>query len=78
MLVCDGLKGPARGGRDGLAEHDVQTCVVHLLRNSFSAMLPARTGTRSPRSSSPSTRRRPRRPLSGSRSLPTPGAGSIR
>lgn len=44
-----------------------------------SATPPARTGTRSPASSSPSAPRRPRRPhSSGSPSSPTPGAGSIR
>ncbi len=78
MLVCDGLKGlPEQWRRSGPR----RSCrpVWSTCCGTPSAMPPARTGTRSPSSSSPSTRRRPRRPpWSGSRSSPTPGAGSIR
>ncbi|GGR41583.1 hypothetical protein GCM10010282_37990 [Streptomyces roseolus] len=35
MLVCDGLKGLARRGQTVWPQTVVQTCVVHLLRNSF-------------------------------------------
>ncbi len=63
MSVCDGLKGLPEAVETVWPRTIAQTCVVHLLRNSFrdAAMPPARTGTRSPASSSPSTRLRPRR-----------------
>ena len=35
MLVCDGLQGPARRGETVWEKTIVQTCIVHLLRNSF-------------------------------------------
>jgi transposase-like protein len=78
MLVCDGLKG--------LPDAVETVCRRRSCRPAWctccgtpSAMPPARTGTRSRRSSSPSTPPRPRRPpWSGSPSSPTPGAASIR
>jgi transposase-like protein len=78
MLVCDGLKGlpeavetvwPRRSCRPA-------SCICC---GTPSAMPPTRTGTRSRVSSSPYTRRRPKKPpWTGSRSSPIPGAGSIR
>jgi transposase-like protein len=35
MLVCDGLKGPPEAVETVWPRTIVQTCVVHLLRNSF-------------------------------------------
>ncbi len=86
MLVCDGLKGLPDAVETVWPRTVVQTCVVHLLRNSFryaarqdwdkiakvlKPVSPPQAGGAPPR--------RPRRPLwSGSPSSPTPGAGSIR
>jgi putative transposase len=78
MLVCDGLKGLPEAVETVWPRTIVQTCVVHLLRNSF-RYAARQDWTRSPASSSPSTQRRPRRPpWSGLPSSPTPGVGSIR
>ena len=35
MVVCDGLEGPAGGDRATWPAAVTQTCIVHLLRNSF-------------------------------------------
>lgn len=78
MLVCDGLKGLPEAVETVWPRTIVQTCVVHLLRNSF-RYAARQDWTRSPASSSRSTPHRPRRPpLSGSPSSPMHGAGSTR
>ncbi|MDH6523123.1 hypothetical protein M2163_000371 [Streptomyces sp. SAI-135] len=61
MLVCDGLKGLPDAVETVWPRTAVQTCIVHLIRNSI-RYSPARTGTRSPRTASPSTPRRARPP----------------
>ncbi|CAM5679190.1 hypothetical protein SAVIM338S_07276 [Streptomyces avidinii] len=76
MCVCDGLKGLSDAVETvrPRTTDPWSTCC-----GTPSAMPPARTRTRSPSSSSPSTPRRLRtRPWRGSRSSPTPGAGNIR
>ena len=78
MLVCDGLKGlpDAVGAVWGKAI--VQTCIVHLLRNSF-RYASKRTGRRSRKTLSPFTppRRRPGH-STGSLSSPASGRNGIR
>jgi putative transposase len=59
MLVRDGLRGLPDAVETVWLRTIVQTCIVHLLRNSF-RYAAARTGTRSPRRSSPSAPRRTR------------------
>jgi transposase-like protein len=77
MLVCDGLKGLPEAVETVWPRTIVQTCVVHSC-GTGSATRPARTGTRSPKHSGPSTPRRARtRRRSGSWSSRRHGAGSI-
>jgi len=83
MVVCDGLTGLPDAIAAVWPATITQTCVVHLLRNSFrSAESPgpaASTTTRSPRPCARSTPHppRPRRP-SGSWSSARPGASATR
>jgi putative transposase len=73
IVVCDGLTGLARRGGSVWPQTIVQACVVHSDRNS-SATPAGGTGRRWPRTSSPSTPRRPRRPP-WSASPSSPGGG---
>lgn len=77
MLVCDGLKGLPEAVETVWPATIVQTCIVHLLRNSFRHAA-RQDWEKRPRPSSRSTppRARPRRPT-GSWSSATPGARSI-
>ncbi len=73
MLVCDGLKGLPDAVSATWDKTIVQTCLVHLLRNSFRHASKKDRG-RSPRISDPSAPRRPRpRHSTGSRSSPARG-----
>jgi transposase-like protein len=54
IVVCDGLKGLPESITTVWELAQVQTCVIHLIRNT-SATPPARTGTRWPRTCAPST-----------------------
>ena len=47
IVVCDGLKGLLEDRHCGMGSHLVQTCVIHLLRNTF-RFTHHRIGTRSP------------------------------
>ncbi len=72
-------EGPARRGRDRLAPHDRRRPASFTCCATASVTRPARTGTRSPRRSSPSTPRRPRTRRGAVPGVPArPGARSIR
>ena len=60
MLVCDGLKGLPDAVSAVWEKTIVQTCIVHLLRNSFKYASKSVTGRRSRKTSSPFTQPRPR------------------
>jgi transposase-like protein len=78
MLVCDGLKGLPDAVEAVWPRTIVQTCVVHLLRNSF-RYAARQDWDKVARSSSPSTPRPARtRRRSGSWSSRKRGAGNIR
>jgi transposase-like protein len=78
MLVCDGLKGLPDAVEAVWPRTIVQTCVVHLLRNSF-RYAARQDWDKVARSSSPSTPRPERtRRRSGSWSSRKRGAGNIR
>jgi putative transposase len=78
MLVCDGLKALPDAVETVWPKTVVQTCVVHLLRNSF-RYAARQDWDKIAKILKPSAPRRPRRPpWSGSPSSPTHGAGSIR
>ena len=83
MVVCDGLTGLPDAVTTTWPATITQTCVVHLLRNSFrsaeSPGLAASTTTRSPRPCARSTPHPPRpRRWSGSWSSARPGASATR
>lgn len=66
MVVCDGLKGLPDSVNTVWERTVVQTCIVHLMRNSFKYSA-RQTGTRSVARSSPFTKPRPsRKPRTGS------------
>lgn len=78
MLVCDGLKGLPEAVETVWPRTIVQTCVVHLLRNSF-RYAARQDWDKIASFSSPSTPLPPKRPpWNGSSSSPRSGAGSIR
>src|SRR4051812_36904614 len=73
IVVCDGLKGLPEAITTVWDRAIVQTCVIHLLRNTFDTRRGS-TGTRSPRTSALSTpRRRKPRPRNPSSSSPRNG-----
>ena len=78
IAVCDGLKGLPEAITTVLDRAIVQTCVIHLLRNTFRYASP-KYWDQSPRRSGPSTphRRRPQ-PRNGSSNSPQHGASGIR
>src|SRR5229473_3399727 len=78
MLVCDGLKGLPDAVSTVWEKTIVQTCIVHLLRNSFK-YASKRDWGRSRKTSSPFTLRRPKRKRStGSPSSPASGRNATR
>jgi len=77
IVVCDGLKHLPDSIGQVWPQTIVQTCVVHLLRNTTPTP-PARTGPRSPRTSNRCTPRRRSRPRwTGSPSSATNGRNAI-
>ena len=78
MVVCDGLKGLPDAIAQVWPQAVTQTCIVHLLRNSF-RYASQRTGRPSPRSSAGLHRRRPSpRPWTRSPSSAAPGRARTR
>ncbi len=82
IVCCDGThhRTPARnrsGGRGPGLEATVQTCVVHMVRNSLRYTRRRSTGPRSPDRCAPSTRPPPSKPpRPGSTTSPRPGGRS--
>jgi transposase-like protein len=78
IVVCDGLKGLPDAINTVWSRAVVQTCVIHLLRNTFDTPH-ASTGIRSPRTSARCAPQPPRpRPRNASPSSPRNGVRSIR
>ena len=79
IVVCDGLKGLPKAIENVWPQAVVQTCVVHLMRDTFRYAAPPALGRRSPKRCGRSTPPRPRPPRwSGSRSSPRSGAAGTR
>ena len=79
MVVCDGLKGLPESITTTWSLAQVQTCILHLVRNTFRYASRARTGTHWPATCGRSTpQSTPTSPRPASASSPTPGAGSTR